>query len=76
MIPGEHSNCLLNTNSHSDVSTKEIIMNDDDLKILLTDFLLYMMENGVTFKYKVKPRVLRDEFIAQLNKPAEDKEGI
>ena len=51
-------------------------MNDDELRTLLSEFLLYMMDNGLKINYEVNPSSLRDEFIAQLNKPAEDKEGI
>ena len=50
-------------------------MNDDELRTLLSEFLLYMMDNGVTVKYEIDLSELRDEFIAQLNKPIEDREG-
>jgi len=44
-------------------------MNDSELSTLLAKFLLYMMDNGVTVKYEGNLSELRDEFIAQLNKP-------
>ena len=44
-------------------------MNDDELRTLLSEFLLYMMDNGVTVKYEGNLSELRDEFIAQLKKP-------
>ena len=44
-------------------------MNDDELRTLLSEFLLYMMDNGLKINYEVNPGELRDEFIAQLNKP-------
>jgi hypothetical protein len=49
-------------------------MDDSKLSTLLAKFLLYMMDNGVTVKYEGNLSELRDEFIAQLNKPI--KEGI
>jgi hypothetical protein len=48
-------------------------MNDSKLSTLLAKFLLYMMNNGVAVKCEVNLSELRDEFIAQLNKPI--KEG-
>jgi len=45
-------------------------MNDSEISTLLAKFLLYMMDNGVTVKYEGNLSELRDEFIAQLNKPA------
>ena len=50
-------------------------MNDDELRTLLSEFLLYMMNNGVAVKCEGNLSELRDEFIAQLNKPIEDREG-
>jgi len=49
-------------------------MGDSELSTLLAKFLLYMMDNGVAVKYEGNLSELRDEFIAQLNKPI--KEGI
>ena len=49
-------------------------MNDDELRTLLSEFLLYMMDNGVTVKYEINLSELRDEFIAQLNKPIEEED--
>ena len=47
-------------------------MNDDEVRTLLSEFLLYMMNNGVAVKCGVNLSELRDEFIAQLNKPIEE----
>ena len=44
-------------------------MNDDEVRTLLSEFLLYMMNNGVAVKCEGNLSELRDEFIAQLKKP-------
>ncbi len=63
-------------------------MNDSELSTLLTKYLVHMQKSGFALCRRGCPysdpypieghelEAMRDEFIAQLNKPIEDKEGI